>query len=128
MPETEIETETAPKTAAAIATHAVPQTSTTLGRLADLVRSKNAGPFWITFDVFLATDEDYRRAAAPGVVTEQAVAELYHVDPAVVRIYRMPDLRVVKVSFPRPTPQGDFHDRDMHAGQQHIPLAALPVA
>jgi hypothetical protein len=128
VPETETETEIeiAPETATS--TEAVPPPPIALGRLAELVRSKNAGPFWITFDIFLATDEDYRRAAAPGVVTEHAVAELYHVDPAVVRIYRMPDLRVVKVSFPRPTPQGDFHDRDMHAGQQHIPLAALPVA
>ena len=101
--------------------------TTTLGQLAAQVRSKNAGPFWITFDVFLATDQNYQRVAAPQVITEQAVAELYHVDPADVRIYRLPDLRVVKISFPRQTPQGDFQDRDMHAGQQHIPLATLPL-
>jgi len=39
----------------------------------------------------------------------------------------LPDIRVVKVSFPRPTIQGGRADRDMHAGQQHIPLAGLAL-
>jgi hypothetical protein len=106
----------------------MPDTATTLGQIADLIRSKNAGPFWITFDVFLATDADYERVAAPLVITQQAVAGLYRVDPADVRIYRLPDLRVVKISFPRPTPQGNFLDSDMHAGQQHIPLTTLALS
>jgi hypothetical protein len=38
----------------------------------------------------------------------------------------MPSIRVVKVSFPRPVAQGSFGDRDMHSGQQYIPLADLP--
>jgi hypothetical protein len=100
---------------------------TTLGELAELVRSKNAGPFWITFDVFLASDRDYQRVAAPGVITESAIAELYHVDPSDVRVYRLSDLRAVKISFPRPTAQGTFGDRDMHAGQQHLPLTTLTL-
>jgi hypothetical protein len=33
--------------------------SLTLGALAHEVRSKNAGPFWITFDVVFATEDDY---------------------------------------------------------------------
>jgi hypothetical protein len=37
----------------------------------------------------------------------------------------VPDLRVVKVSFPRPITQGSLHDRDMHAGQHHVPLANI---
>ena len=38
-----------------------------------------------------------------------------------------PDLHVVKVSFPRPVVQGSLHDRDMHAGQHHVPLANVVV-
>jgi hypothetical protein len=33
----------------------------------------------------------------------------------------------VKISFPRPTTQGGVEDRDMHAGQQHVPLAELAL-
>jgi hypothetical protein len=34
---------------------------------------------------------------------------------------------VVKVSFPRPIVQGSLRDRDMHAGQHHVPLAKTVV-
>jgi uncharacterized protein (DUF2267 family) len=37
----------------------------------------------------------------------------------------LPHLHVVKVSFPRPIVQGSLHDRDMHAGQNHVPLASV---
>lgn len=100
---------------------------TTIGDVADLVRSKNAGPFWQTLDVFCPDDEAYRAVAeAPGVDAE-TVARAYRVDPATVRIFRLPAIRVVKISFPRPTAQGGIADRDMHAGQQHVPLARLPL-
>jgi uncharacterized protein DUF4387 len=99
----------------------------TVGDLADLVRSKNAGPFWQTIDVFFADDETYRAVADNASLTTEAIARLYRVDADTVFIYRLPDIRVVKVSFPRPTIQGGRADRDMHAGQQHIPLAGLAL-
>ncbi|SHG17997.1 DUF4387 domain-containing protein [Geodermatophilus nigrescens] len=97
--------------------------SATLGDLALEVRSKNAGPFWVTMEVFLRDAEGYAIAAA--AVDEQVVARLYAVDPATVRVFRIPALHVVKVSFPRPVPQGSLADRDLHAGQHHVPLASL---
>lgn len=97
----------------------------TIGDAALLVRSKNAGPFWQTLDIFLADDPSYRAVAeAPGL-NAPAIGGLYGVDPADVRIFRLPSIRVVKISFPRPTPQGGVADRDMHAGQQHVPLERL---
>ncbi len=99
-----------------------------LGDLAQLIRSKNAGPFWTTIDLFFATDADYRRAAAPGVLTEQRIADAYRVDPNQVRLFRLPAIRVIKTSFPRRVTQGAFADPDMHGGQQHVPLAALAVS
>jgi hypothetical protein len=98
-----------------------------LGALAQLVRSKNAGPFWLTLDVFFATDADYRRAAAPGALTEQAIADAYQVPSSDVTVHRLPTIRVIKASLPRPVVQGSFADRDMHSGQQHIPLADLLI-
>ena len=98
----------------------------TLGDIALEVRSKNAGPFWMTLEAFMADDAGYR--AADAVISEESVAELYRVAPSAIRIFRLPELRVVKVSFPRPLVQGSLHDRDMHAGQHHVPLAGLPVS
>jgi len=100
-------------------------TRQTVGDVAQLVRSKNAGPFWQTLDVFLANDEDYHLVAGAPGLSEQAIGRAYGVDPDTVRIFRIPTIRVVKISFPRPTTQGGVHDRDMHAGQQHVPLQHL---
>jgi hypothetical protein len=90
------------------------------------VRSKNAGPFWLTLDIFCNSDADYTLIAAPDVVTPERIAAAYGTEREAVRIFRLPELRVVKISFPRPTPQGAVEERDMHAGQQHIPLSLLP--
>jgi hypothetical protein len=99
----------------------------TLGDVAELVRSKNAGPFWVTFDIFFATDADYEGVAAPGILERGNIADLYRVPPEDVRIFRLPRVRAIKISFPRPVTQGSFTDRDIHAGQQYIPLSQLPV-
>jgi hypothetical protein len=97
----------------------------TLDDLALEVRSKNAGPFWMTLDVFLPDDAAYRTADL--MITADVIAGLYQIPPGSLRIFRLPALRVIKVSFPRPQPQGGLHDRDTHAGQHHVPLASLPV-
>lgn len=98
-----------------------------LDEVADLVRAKNAGPFWLTLDVFLPDDDAFQRVLASGVVDPQVVGPLYGAPPESVKIFPQPALKVVKISFPRPAVQGSFGDRDMHSGQQHVLLAALPV-
>jgi hypothetical protein len=98
---------------------------TTLGDLAIEVRSKNAGPFWVTMELFMADADGY--AAAAETVDEALIARLYRVPEADVRIFRIPELDVVKISYPRPVGQGSLRDRDVHAGQHHVPLAGVAV-
>lgn len=103
----------------------MPDVHMTIGQLAEEVRSKNAGPFWMTLDIFLASYDDYELLVDSGAVTPEAIGRLYQVEPADVRIFEMPTLHVIKISFPRPVPAGSFADRDQHAGQQHVPLAGV---
>jgi Domain of unknown function (DUF4387) len=100
-------------------------TPRTLGELALEVRSKNAGPFWMTLEAFMPDEQAYRIADA--LITPELISELYQVAPVSLQIFRITDLHVVKVSFPRPVAQGSLRDRDMHAGQHHIPLANVSV-
>ncbi|WP_129788191.1 DUF4387 domain-containing protein [Promicromonospora panici] len=99
----------------------------TLADVCHEVRSKNAGPFWVTIDVFAKDHETYQAVADESYLDEQRIADLYDVDRETVRMFRLPDLDVVKISFPRRVSQGSLHDRDIHAGQHHVPLAVLPV-
>jgi uncharacterized protein DUF4387 len=98
----------------------------TIGDLANEVRSKNAGPFWVTMELFMRDAEGYRIAESS--LNERVIAELYRVEESTVQIYRIPALNVVKISFPRPLSQGSLRDRDMHAGQHHVPLARMPIS
>jgi Domain of unknown function (DUF4387) len=90
--------------------------------IASYVRAKNAGPFWLTLDIILPDDEAFTTLTASPALTTERLGARYHVDPATVKIFQLPQLRAVKVSLPRRTQQGGIHDRDLHSGQQHIPL------
>ena len=92
-----------------------------LGDAVQMVRSKNAGPFMVTVDVFCGTDAAFQRVNA--ALSTAAVGRLYRVDPARVGRYELPEIRVVKFSFPRPVPQGSRGDRDMHGAQWAVLLA-----
>jgi Domain of unknown function (DUF4387) len=103
----------------------MPDSNLTLGDVADQVRSKNAGPFWITLDIFFKNEPAYRFVTSSAILSPQAIGRLYRVDPATVKYFELPAILAVKISFPRPVSAGSFADRDLHAGQQYVPLAGL---
>jgi len=92
-----------------------------LGDAVQAVRSKNAGPFMVTIDIFCGSDAAFRWVDA--VLSPAAVGRLYRVRPQDMRRFALPGLRVVKFSFPRPVPQGSRRDRDMHGAQWAVLLA-----
>ena len=98
-----------------------------LGDIAKAIRSKNAGPFWITLDVFFASDADFAYVQTSGVLTAEKIGELYGVDPALVKRFELPEIMAMKFSMPRAVVAGSFEDRDLHAGQQHVPLTRVPI-
>jgi Domain of unknown function (DUF4387) len=98
-----------------------------LGEIAQVIRSKNAGPFWITLDVFFGSDADFAHVQNAGVLTAEKIGELYGVDPALVKRFELPEIRAMKFSMPRRVVAGSFADRDLHGGQQHVPLARVPI-
>ena len=85
------------------------------------VRSKNAGPFWLTIDIFCGTDSAFKQVR-DGLSSDR-VAALFAVDSETLKRFDMPELNVVKFSMPRPVIQGDITDRDMH-GAAWAPLLA----
>ena len=99
----------------------------TVEQKAKYVRSKNAGPFWITMDIFADNEADYQAIVGSPSITPEKIAELYEADASLVKIFRLPRLRIVKISVPRATPQGGKNERDMHSGQQYIPLLDIEL-
>jgi len=95
--------------------------------IAKYVRSKNAGPFWLTIDIFCEREEDYLKLKSASDLCAEKVAVLYHVSPSKMQVYHIPNILAIKYSFPRPHPQGCKYENDMHGGQQYVLLAEANV-
>lgn len=90
--------------------------------IAQVVRSKNAGPTMLTLDVFLNDAAGYERAAASQALAPAAVAQMYGVAADSVRRYLLPQLQAIKFSLPRALCAGTPGDGDLYGAQQHGPL------
>lgn len=96
-----------------------------VGHIADKVRSKNAGPFWLTIDIFCPDAAAFQRLVQ-GLTDEQVAAAL-GCDVAELRRFDIEALNVIKFSLPRPQIQGSIHDRDIHGASWAVLVAGLTV-
>lgn len=100
----------------------------TIRDLAKLVRSKNAGPFELTFDVMFDDAERYRMVKDSGAVTRESLARAYAIDPDAITNFQFFDPALAfKLTIRRPRPQGSIGETDTFGAQQHAPLLALEV-
>jgi uncharacterized protein DUF4387 len=100
----------------------------TLFDLCSLIRSKNAGPFVLTFDLMFSSQENYERAKRSQPLTKGLLAAIYcqRVDD-ITLVYHDHAL-AIKASMPRPIFQGELADGDCYGGQQYVPLLQIEVA
>jgi len=96
--------------------------------IAKVVRSKNAGPFEITFDIIFKSRADYEAVKASGVITKQLISKLYDVPTQrIITFLYLDAANAIKATIPRPRPQGSIGEIDMHAAQQHVPLMHVQI-
>jgi uncharacterized protein DUF4387 len=98
-----------------------------VGDLAKLVRSKNAGPYWLTFDIMFDDADTYRQVRDSAVMDKATILRLFPQDPDAVRVFACDEALAIKVSFPRAHSSGSPLDSDVFGGQQYAPLLDLTV-
>ena len=102
-----------------------------LRELAKVIRSKNSGPFEITFDVIFDDAATYERVKKSGVLTKDLVCKTYGVkaEDIVAFIFFDPAL-AFKFTLKRGWAQGSVNERDTFGAAQHAPLMdiKIPVA
>lgn len=98
-----------------------------LGDYARLLRSKNAGPFMLTIDIFFPDQASYDFIRISGVLDRTRIAALYGVAADVVKSFEIPEFHAIKISFPRPVPSGGEGDSDTYGCQYMARLARLDV-
>jgi hypothetical protein len=98
-----------------------------LGELARLIRSKNAGPFELTFDIMFDDQETFQRVKRSNDLSREVIGEIYRVPLQDVKFFVVPEALAFKASIPRPRFQGDLLDSDGHGGQQYAPLIDIEI-
>ncbi|KAL3443596.1 hypothetical protein BJX65DRAFT_320525 [Aspergillus insuetus] len=111
-----------------LTTKAVPQEECKMLDIAKIIRSKNSGPFELTFDIMFDTEEAYRRVKNADILTNERIMELYHLqrDDIITNMFFEPAL-AWKCTIKRPWEQGTVGERDTLGTQQHGPLLSIIV-
>ena len=98
----------------------------TLKEVANVIRSKNAGPFELTLDVLLKDSEMFERIRKADVINKATIARLYQIsEEDVISIVYFPNakaIKAIKATIVRPLPSGALGERDVYGAQQHAPL------
>ena len=98
-----------------------------LWQVSKLIRSKNSGPFELTFDVIFKDHATYEKVRDAKIINATWFAKTYRLTPEVVSVINYDAASAIKVTIPRPVISGDIDDTDVFGGQQYGPLVDLEV-
>jgi len=98
-----------------------------LWQVAKLIRSKNAGPFELTFDVIFKDRASYEKVRDAKIINALWFAKTYRLSPEKVTVIEYDAASAIKVTIPRPVISGDVDDTDVFGGQQYGPLVELEI-
>jgi hypothetical protein len=98
-----------------------------LAELATLIRSKNAGPFTLTFDILFSDEASFRRVKTSSMLDAALFEKLYGCRREQVKFFVCDNALAFKFSIPRPMASGEIGDGDLHGGQQFAPLMDVEI-
>ena len=96
-----------------------------LKELVKKIRSKNAGPFLLTIDIFCSNIQNFQTVVQNVTIIE--ISKLYKIPKGQINIFPIKNLNIIKITIPRPNIQGSSKDRDLHGASFGIILEELKI-
>ena len=94
--------------------------------VAEVIRSKNAGPYELTFDIIFKEWDMYLFFVEKKVITKELIAGLYGIEvEKVMNVIEFEPAKAIKATIERPMASGDIGETDVYGAQQHAPLLTL---
>ncbi len=90
-----------------------------------ILRSKNAGPLFITFDLIFTSREEMEYVEKR--LKKEQIAKAYDVSEEKIDIISYGVVNSIKITFPRKNISGSVADNDIYGCQQHMPLANILI-
>ena len=97
----------------------------TLSKITKNIRSKNAGPFWVTVDLFFKDKDSFFYACKN--ISNEEVSNILKIKSNHLKRFDIENLKVIKFSFPRTNIQGSRLDRDMHGASFAVLFEKLSI-
>ena len=95
--------------------------------LARVIRSKNAGPLTITFDLMFPDEAAYSQAARSPSLTPAGLAPLFDRPHEEIQVTQYAAALAIKITMSRSVVSGSPGDRDVYGAQQHLPLLRVEL-
>lgn len=96
--------------------------------VASVIRSKNSGPYELTFDIMFKEWDMFDRICTAGVINKKLIAGLYNIpEEKVINIVEFKPAKAIKATIVRPIASGDLGETDVYGAQQHAPLLELEL-
>lgn len=103
-------------------------TKVNIRNLASVIRSKNSGPYELTFDIMFKTPEIFKMVKKKKVFTKELIASLYKVPvEKVINLVEFEPANAIKATIVRQRVAGDLGETDIYGAQQHGPLLNIEV-
>jgi len=94
--------------------------------VAEVIRSKNSGPYELTFDILFKEWSIYERICAAKLISKELIAGKYNIPvEKVINVVEFTPAKAIKITIERPIPSGELGERDVYGAQQHAPLLGL---
>ena len=90
-----------------------------------ILRSKNAGPLFITFDLIFNSKKDMEYVEQR--LKKSDISKAYDIEEGKIDIISYDIVNSIKITFPRKNISGSLADSDIYGCQQHMPLANLEI-
>ncbi len=94
--------------------------------VASVIRSKNSGPYELTFDIIFKDFDMYNKVKAAKAIDEKAFCRVYNIPVLdIIGLVYFDPAKAVKITIVRPIPSGALGETDVYGAQQHAPLMKM---
>ncbi|OGK08259.1 MAG: acyl-CoA synthetase [Candidatus Riflebacteria bacterium GWC2_50_8] len=93
---------------------------------AKVIRSKNAGPFELTYDIMFKNREFFEQFKNQQIINRKMIAGVLKISESdILSLIWFAPANAVKITIKRPMPSGAPGETDIYGAQQHAPLLAI---
>lgn len=95
---------------------------------AEVIRSKNSGPYELTMDIIFKDFDSYEKVKQKDIINKKLISSLYQIPEVdIISIINFDPAKAIKITIKRPLVAGAVGESDVYGAQQHAPLLTIEV-